>query len=382
MSLAQSRIVVRTLLAAFTCGLMLLLAGFVWGSFAQSAVLTASPAQPRQNDTVTLIGSGFSPGETVSVWITYPDFSVFGVAEVLTNGDGSFNFPYLPDFLGATFTPTGRYTYTARGQNSGREVYATIDVAIDQAPPPSPNVSLSVTPGRDSQGAYFVFRGRGYGGGEEVAIWLRNPNNTVTDLGRVVAGPLGEMEYVLYLGGAPVGRYALTARGISTSANGIAEFDLRVDDLTQETGKATLTVSPTPDNQRSFAVFTAAGFRPKEIVTIWVTLPDFSTLWIGDVAADADGAFTASLYLSEKEPVGVRTYTAYGNTSGFQGTASYTLTPGGGPGTSAVAPNPNAVCQGDGCVNLTMAASPPEEAEEELVEEVPPTSTPVTNNAS
>lgn len=350
MGTEKRRVVGRALLGLFAGGLALLLGVVAWGSFAQSAALTATPAQPRQNDTITLIGSGFSPGETVSVWITYPDFTVFGVAELVTNGDGSFSFPYLPDFLGATFTPTGRYTYTAFGQSSGREVYATIDVAIDQAPSVSPGVTLEVIPGRDSQGAYFVFRGRGYAGGEEVAVWLRYPDNTIADLGRTVAGPLGEMEYVLYLGGSPVGRYAFTGRGVASGANGIAEFDLQVDDLTEETGVAVLAVSDSADKQRSYAFFTGAGFRPKEIVTIWVTLPDFSTAWVGDVTANEAGAFEASLYLSEKQPVGNRTYTAYGNSSGLQGTANYTLLAGGGPGsTPTVAPVPAAICEGAGC---------------------------------
>jgi hypothetical protein len=341
----------RALLGAFAGALALTLGLYAWAGRASSASLSATPATPRQNDTVTLVGSGFSPGETVSVWITYPDLSVFGVAEIATNGDGAFNFPYLPDFLGATFTPTGRYTYTAFGQSSGREVYAVIDVAIDQAPGTSAGVALTATPGRDGQGAYFVFRGSGYRGGEEVAVWIRNPDNTVADLGRISAGPGGELEYVLSVEGAAVGRYALTARGLDGGANGIAEFDVRVNDLTFETGRAVLAISPSADTQRSEAVFTGSGFQPSEIVTIWVTLPDYSTRWIGDVQADGDGAFNATLYLSEQQPVGARTYTAYGNLSGVQGLANFTLQPGGGPDSNPFTGlTADAFCTGEGCI--------------------------------
>lgn len=338
------------LLGIFAGTLALILGLYAWGGLAQSASLSASPTRPRQNDTVTLVGSGFTPGETVSVWITYPDFRVFGVAEIEVNGDGSFNYPYLPDFLGATFTPTGRYTYTAFGQSSGREVYSVIDVAIDQAPGTSAGVTLTAEPGRDSQGSYFVFRGSGYRGGEEVAVWLRYPNNTVADMGRVEAGPGGQIEYLLSVGGSPVGRYALTARGLEGGANGIAEFDVLVDDLTAETGRATLTVTPSPDTQRNYAVFTGSGYRPSEIVTVWVTLPDYSTLWVGDVQADDDGAFSATLWLSEREPVGSRTYTAFGNISGLQGVSGYVLQPGGGPGTSPITDLvPLGICEGFAC---------------------------------
>lgn len=342
----NARIVIGSLAGA----LALLLALWTWGSLASSASLTATPATPQQNDTITLIGTGFSPGETVSIWITYPDFSVYGVAEVVTNGDGAFDFPYVPDFLGATFTPIGRYTYTAFGQRSGREVYATIDVRVDQAPGPSSGVSLTAEPLRDSQGSGYVFRGSGYGSNETVAVWLRYPDFTIIDLGQIQAGPGGQIEYVLAMGGAPIGHYALTARGLASGANGIAEFDLQVADLTIAAGPARLSVGPTPDTQRSYAVFSGSGFQPGEIVTVWVTLPDFSTRWIGDVEADAGGAFTATLYLSEQEPVGLRTYTAFGNTSARRATADYTLLPGGGPEfLPAGELEPNAVCEGDGC---------------------------------
>jgi hypothetical protein len=350
MQIERHRTFKRVLLGAFAGGLALILGLFAWASLAHSAQLTATPASPRQNDTVTLVGSGFTPDETVSVWITYPDFRVFGVAEVAANGDGSFNYPYLPDFLGSTFTPTGRYTYTAYGQTSGREVYATIDVAVDQAPGPSAGVTLTAEPRRDGQGTAFVFRGSGYYGREAVALWLRYPDNTVQDLGRVEAGPAGMIEYTLDVGGVPVGRYALTARGVDSGGNGIAEFDVLVDDLTAETGRSTLVVSPARDDQRSYAVFTGSGFQPREIVTVWATLPNFATEWVGDVQADEDGAFTATLYISEREPVGARTFTAYGNLSGLQGVATYTLQPGGGPGTSPIADLvPLGDCQGFAC---------------------------------
>lgn len=325
----RQRRYVRILLGFFAASLALLLGAYTWRSSANSAALTATPTNPRQNDTVTLVGTGFAPGEAISVWITYPDFTVYGVAELVANDEGSFDYPYLPDFLGATFTPTGIYTYTAYGQSSGREAYASIDVAIDDAPGPSPGVTLTSEPGQSAQGSYFVFRGSGYVANETVAVWLRYPDNSVADLGQIKAGADGKIEYVLYVGGAPVGRYALTARGLSGGGNGIAEFDVRVSDLTTPTGQASLSVGPSPDTQRSYATFTGSGFQPKEIVTIWVTLPDYSTRWVGDVKADADGAFSASLYLSEQEPVGKRTFSAYGNTSGLRATADYMLQPGG-----------------------------------------------------
>lgn len=325
----RQRTFIRLIMSTFALSLAAVLGLWTWSSGAQSASLSATPTAPRQNDTVTLTGAGFEPGERVSVWITYPDYRVYGVAELETNSEGAFSYPYLPDFLGATFTPTGAYTYTAHGQSSGREVYASINVSIGAGAGPSTGVSLVAEPGRDAQGSYFAFGGAGYAASETVALWLRYPDNTVADLGRTRAGSDGTISHLIYVSGAPVGHYALTARGLSSGANGIAEFDVQVADLTEAKGTANLTVGPSPDTQRSYAEFSGSGFAPGEIVTVWVTLPDYSTMWIGDVKADKNGAFVAVLYLSEQEPVGRRSYTAYGNSSGLRAVADYTLNPGG-----------------------------------------------------
>jgi hypothetical protein len=318
------------LVAGGLSGLLILVLGlWAYGTWANTASLSVSPSPARQNDTVTVIGRGFQPGETVSVWITYPDFRVFGVAEIQTNGDGSFSYPYLPDFLGAPFTPTGKYTYTAQGKSSNIVVYADLQVNIDNAPGNTRGVTLSATPGVDEQGSYFIFQGEGYLGGEKLALWLRYPDNSVGDLGQISAGPSGVLYYVVRLNGAPVGRYAFTGYGLSSARTGIAEFDLKVNDLTRASGVGQLQVGPSASKQRSYATFTGSGFAPDEIVSVWVTLPDYSTYALGDIKADDFGAFSFELYLGEQEVTGKRTYTAYGNFSRVRATADYTVNPGG-----------------------------------------------------
>jgi hypothetical protein len=337
----RPRFLKRLLMGSLSGVLALVLGLWAYGSFANTASLSVSPSPARQNDRVTLIGKGFQPGETVSVWITYPDFRVFGVAQVSTNGDGSFDYPYLPDFLGAPYTPTGKYTYTAKGLSSNLVAYADLQVNIDNAPGNTQGISLSVTPGVDEQGSYFIFQGTGYLGGEKLALWLRYPDNSVGDLGQIEAGPSGVLYYVIRLNGAPVGHYAFTGYGLSSTRTGIAEFDLKVNDLTRANGVGQLQVGPSASKQRSFALFTGSGFAPKEIVSVWVTLPDYSTYALGDIKADENGAFAFELYLGEQEVVGKRSYTAYGNSSRVRAIAEYEVKPGG-PTTSG-APEPNAV---------------------------------------
>ncbi len=298
------------------------------GDGLESTSLTATPNLARQNETVVLEGRGFMPNEMVAIWITYPNFEVYSVTEVETNAAGNFTMPFILDRLDATFTPTGQYTYTARGKTSGREVYADVQVEIGAAPATSEEVVITVEPGRDSQGSFFTIRGTNFGTNETLALWLRYPDNTVADQGRIETGAEGSFEYILYTNGSPTGHYAFTARGLSTDLTGIVEFEVTVNDLTVPTGLANLVVNPGSEPQRSIALFEGSGFQPDEIVTVWVTLPDNSTLTIGNVEVDDKGTFVASLYLGEQDPVGKRTYTAYGNTSGRRAITDFTLIPG------------------------------------------------------
>ena len=314
--------------AGFVVALVALVALFSYRSFAEGASLSVTPEAARQNDTVTLTGKAFAPGETVSVWITYPDYRVFGVAEVTANDDGNFDYPYLPDFLGAEFTPVGRYVYTAHGKDSGREVYAALNVAIGSAPGITGGTSVSASPGKAKQGSTFAISGGGFRAGETLAVWLRYPDGTVEDHGTLDASDSGSFQYNLEVGGAPVGRYAFTARGLDSDRNGIAEFELTLGDELKPEGAANLSVSPTADKQRNYADFAGGGFSDSEIISVWATLPDGSTEYVGDVKADDGGAFLAELYVSEQEPTGAYVYTAYGNNSERRATARFTLKPG------------------------------------------------------
>ncbi len=322
----------RSLLTPFTLifagALALIIVIWSWPAGAQTASLTVSPAVARQNTTVTLSGSGFLPGETASIWITYPDYTVYGVAVVTIDEQGRFNHPYLFDFLGATFTPTGRYTYTARGWQSGREAYASLEVEIAPAPGVTAGVQLTVDKPAQAQGATFAFSGSGYQPGEQVALWLRYPNNAVADLGTQTADRQGRIGLAIASNGIPVGRYALTARGLQSGGNGIADFEVVAGDTLRPRGTATLTVGPGSSQQRSAVSLQGSGFLPGEVITVWATLPDYSTEWLGDVTAAGDGSFTAELYLSEQDPAGRYAISAFGNRSERRAVAEYTLLPG------------------------------------------------------
>lgn len=319
----------RMFFIGFTACLAVLLFTWNYRSWAATASLTVNSTTTSQNETVTLFGQGFSPNETVAIWVTDPQYRVYKVAEVKADEKGEFSYSHVPDLEGKGFVPTGRYIYTARGMSSGHEVHSSVQVDAGKAPGTSADVEMTVQQGSDDQGNYVQVNGANYKAREVLAIWLRYPDHTGKDLGYIDADQAGSFAYTLRLDGAPVGRYAFTARGLSTDLNGIVEFNVKASDLTQAKGVANLSIHSTNNKQRSNIVFEGSGFHAGEVVSIWVTLPDFSTTALGDVRVDKDGTFVASLYISERVPVGRHTFTAFGNTSKLRAVADFTLKSGG-----------------------------------------------------
>jgi len=125
-----------------------------------------------------------------------------------------------------------------------------------------------------------------------------------------------------------VGRYALTARGLQSGGNGIVDFEVLVGDTLKPRGTGQLSVATGSGPQRQAIRLNGSGFLASEVITLWATLPDYATEWLGDVTADADGTFTIEVYLSEQDPVGRYTFSAYGNSSERRAVVEYTLLPG------------------------------------------------------
>lgn len=92
------------------------------------ATLEANRGETRQLEMMELHGSGFTPGEVVSIWLTESDGSVWFITElVATNGEF-----ILPGYLAAVIpdegSPIGETTFSAYGNYSKR--FATVTVQL------------------------------------------------------------------------------------------------------------------------------------------------------------------------------------------------------------------------------------------------------------
>jgi hypothetical protein len=316
---------VRLLLGA---ALLLLAAAFSYASRAapESTLSTSTPSVPQETS-VTLNGAGFEPGEPVAFWQTLPDFTVYSLGELSADASGAFA---LSVFLGQEL-PVGRHTITARGMLSGREEYLDVELTLAHGPEPTQPSTLEATPFVERQGATITLRGTGFGAGEQVALWGRYPDGGSFDLATIGTDSGGSFEVQLAFGGNPVGLYVFSAQGLGSGRFSFAEMLLEINDLTDDTGPATLTARPLGGEQLRSVVVEGSGYEAGEPVTIWTTMPDASTAQLAIVGANELGALYVEILLDERVPVGQHVFSAYGNRSGKLATTPYLLEAGGGP---------------------------------------------------
>ncbi|WP_129630801.1 hypothetical protein [Candidatus Oscillochloris fontis] len=67
---------------------------------------------------------------------------------------------------------------------------------------------------------------------------------------------------------------------------------------------ASMVVTPTSIQQGEFIAMSLSGFKPKEVISFWLTLPDYSVDYVGDLVADDDDITAAYITISVDMPVG------------------------------------------------------------------------------
>lgn len=299
---------------------------------AQSVTMSIIPSSAIQDPdlTIHLTLAGFASGETVTIWQTFPDYTVLprGDWEVSSAGVGE-----VPIEMGGDI-PVGVHYFSVRGNKSGNIVIAPFELLAAKISP-SKGVSVEVAGGMGGeQGNTFSFSGRGYKDTETVSIWLTYPDGRVVDLGMERASGGAWEAGFTFTEKHPEGQYHLTGYGNSSGWTGIATFYVLRGDFTNEAGWAQLMASPNRTRQLDVVDLDGSGFLPGERVSLWLTQPDGVVQWIGQVRA-VHGGFNLSGYLpavipDHGLPVGVHTFSAYGESSKLLATADVMLFAGSG----------------------------------------------------
>ena len=211
-----------------------------------------------------------------------------------------------------------------RAQEDGAALVAigTAETTVDGQTLPSSHQLESV-----------IVAGSGFTPAELVGFWITFPDGSVVglDYDDLRADQNGEFVVELGIGsGLPVGLHRFSARGQSSGLGGIALFYLLPGEAPQVTEGTNLSFTPSTARQLETVELSATGFTANEPVSVWLTLPDGAVVGLGEVLADAGGAFGGALTLPGVLPVGRHYFTARGVRSGNTAITPFELQYGNG----------------------------------------------------
>ncbi len=324
----------RTILFALASSCLLLIGLYVMTSLQASAtqvapVLALPDGGGIQNETIEVHLAGFAPGESITLWQTFPNYKVLPLHNVTANRDGEATTNLFID----PSIPVGTHALSARGNSSDALAMVSFPVHAPEVALKN-SVEIVLVESGFQQGTPFTFAGSGYDPSEPVSLWLTLPDGAVRDLQIVQAGD-GEFTYSFTPGVEdPIGTYQITAFGRSSERTAITSFEVEAADYLIEAAPATLEVFPSQVRQLDVVTITGHGFDAGEVVSLWLTLPDGAVVTLYE-GVTMTGAFQERVYLPAVIPegglpVGVHNFSAYGSTSGRRAVASFELLPGSG----------------------------------------------------
>lgn len=246
-----------------------------------------APPVADAGTTVTIPGTGFTPGQPVHVVVTDPANGTVLDGTVTPDSSGNISVP-VPLPAGAT---PGTYTVTATDTSgaAATDTFAVVNPAIDAPASTTPGQTVTVT-------------GTGYLPGEPVTFTLTDPSDAAVGTPvTVTAGADGSVTASVPVpsGSAP-GVYTVTGTG-QTSGAAATDTIAVVDPA--------LTASTPTVAQGGTATITGSGFTPNGAVTLTVVDGGGNTTTV-PLTADADGAVTYPFATTTATPLGATTFTA------------------------------------------------------------------------
>jgi len=282
----------------------------------------AAPEQARPGDTVEITGTGFAPGENVSIRIDDEEPRV-----VKAGDDGGIR----GDIVVPDDAVDGDHPVVALGDVSNVEARASLRVSPETTAPKSTSVTL--TAGSDDPVA-----------GETIAL-----NATVTP-----ADAAGSVEFVegeTVVGSATVtagsasaevliatsGEHTYVARFVPSDPeaySGSESAPLTLDVRATPVLEAELVLGAKSVVQGGSLEVTGRGFGAGEVVTI--TLHS-DPIRLAEITADGTGAFKATVTVPASAPVGAHTLIAEGADSGLSASGALQVTAAAGTGGDGLA---------------------------------------------
>ncbi len=317
-----------------------------------------TPTPAGVNTPVTFTGTGFTPSESLAIWITGADGAPITQGGAQSDGSGAFTTT-------VTFPTAGTWTATAHSITSGKEFAGNYSVGTPSgtttAPVPgapaipspvtspitSPSSSATATGTQVGIGTSVAFSGTGFTANEAISAWETGPDAKVTALPGFHADNSGAFTTSVSFPSA--GQWQVTAHGITSSHEVISPFAVGTAGTASSsvngpaagappvpTGTGTVGGSGfngTAANIGAAVIFSGSGFNGNEQISLWMTAPDSTVTPLSSVHADGSGAFTDSVTFPS---AGNWQVTAHGHDSAREVIGRYAVTD---PSSTTAAPS-------------------------------------------
>jgi hypothetical protein len=296
----------------------------------------ASAPQVALGSPVSIAGSGFTPGETISLWETGPGGAVSPISTLQADANGAFSSTI-------TFSVAGQWQVTAHGATSGKQTINTYVAGVAASTGSAPGASsvISVTNGvgtsapQVNQGSSVTFSGGGFAIGETVSLWETGPDSAVTPISSQQGDETGSVSTVVAF--PTVGYWQVTAQGRSSAHVVISGYNVIGGSsstaaalsapVASPTGSPTVTAPPVgvpiKATSGTTVIFKAVGFNASEMVDAWTTGPDGTVTRLDPVQASSVGQVSLSTSFAS---VGLWQVTLHGRESGHQAIGQFQVT--------------------------------------------------------
>ncbi len=292
--------------------------------------LGANPSTVEQNATTEITGTGFAPGDTVTVTLPAAPGIPATVLSATTDASGNLGPVSLP--VPADY-PLGPVTVVVHPTDSNVTADPTVQLTVIKH---VYNTSLTASPASLPQGGTTTISGTGYAPGETVTV----SGPCVVPAVTVTVGQDGSFTVPVALSAScPEGPTTITAEGSVSQTP--ASIPVTISGPAYNTS---LTVTPQAIPQGSFPEISGNGFAPGESVTVTLPAKDgVGPVELGGITTDGDGTFSTPLMVPATYPLGSVTITGVGDESNTPASAQVSVVPAG---PAALSASPVSVVQG------------------------------------
>ncbi len=187
-------------------------------------------------------------------------------------------------------------------------------------------VSMIVVPDVAPQGSTVQIQLEGFLPNEFVSLWQTLPDYDIVYLDEVLTDAQGGLEYLVeFASTAETGVYYFNAQGRMSNRVETVAFVLVPGQRTVSSAGIQVVVYPHHKQQPCFVV-RGSGYRPAEMVALWLWVPDGYGLSLGTTITNRRGTFVYNLCPEQLTVDGRYFLTAYGVSSGLTGVSGFDFT--------------------------------------------------------